>query len=178
MLDAEGKERKMTVYCVSIDGQEFKVHLNGESGMVDGQPVQVRLTSLNEAGLHLLQRGQQALELHFCPREGNVYDVRVGGCYLQARVETLAKRLQRKQEGHAEGVLTAPMPGLIVEVRVRPGDLVQTGQTLVVLESMKMQMQLRAALDGQVEAVAVAPRQQVEKGAVLVRVRPPVATIQ
>lgn len=162
----------MAVYCVSIDGQEFKVHLNGETGVVDGEPVRARLTSLNDSGLHLLHYGQQALEVHLCPRENSVYDVMVSGRYLQARVETLAKRLQRRQEASPEGALTAPMPGLIVDVRARPGDLVQAGQTLVVLESMKMQMQLRAAMDGQVESVQVEPRQQVEKGAVLVRLKP------
>lgn len=162
----------MAVYCVSIAGQEFRVHLNGETGVVDGEPVRARLTSLNDSGLHLLQRGQQAIELHLCPRESSVYDVMVGGCYLQARVETLAKRLRRKQEAGQEGVLTAPMPGLIVDVRARCGEQVQAGQTLVVLESMKMQMQLRAAIDGQVESVQVEPRQQVEKGAVLVRLKP------
>ncbi len=162
----------MAVYCVSIDGQEFKVHLNGESGVVDGEPVQARLTVLNDSGLHLLHRGQQAVELYFCPRESSLYDIMVGGCYLQARVETLARRLRHKQEEKVEGVLTAPMPGLVVDVRVRCGEQVQAGQTLVVLESMKMQMQLRAAIDGMVESVQVAPRQQVEKGAVLVRLKP------
>lgn len=163
----------MAVYCVSIDGQEFKVHLDGERGVVNGEPVQARLTSVNDSGLHLLHYGRQVLEVHLCPRESSVYDVMVGGCYLQTRVETLARRLQRKREAALEeGTLTAPMPGLIVDVRVRPGDLVQAGQTLVVLESMKMQMQLRAAMDGQVETVSVEPRQQVDKGAMLVRLKP------
>lgn len=162
----------MAVYCVSIDGQEFKVYLDGESGVVDGKPVQARLMALNDSGLHLLHRDQKAIELHLWPREASLYDITVGGCYLQARVETLTRRLRRKQEANPEGVLTAPMPGLVVDVRARCGEQVQAGQTLVVLESMKMQMQLRAATDGLVESVEVEPRQQVEKGAVLVRLKP------
>jgi 3-methylcrotonyl-CoA carboxylase alpha subunit len=64
------------------------------------------------------------------------------------------------------------MPGLIVKVGVSDGDHVEQGQTLVVLESMKMQMQLRAASSGCVTQVIVQPGQQVEKNALLVRIDP------
>jgi biotin carboxyl carrier protein len=66
--------------------------------------------------------------------------------------------------------LRAPMPGLIVETLVKEGDLVETGQIIVVEESMKMQMQLRAPLGGRVEKVAAQPGAQVEKGALLVKI--------
>lgn len=162
----------MSVYCVSIGDKEFKVHFSGNVGYVDGEPVPIQLTPLNEAGLHLLNRGSQAVELHLCSREEDTYDVLLGTQRLQARVETLAKYLRRRDEATGSNLLKAPMAGLVVEVRVREGDLVEAGQTLVVLESMKMQMQLRAAMEGRVEAVTVAPRQQVEKGVTLVRLAP------
>jgi biotin carboxyl carrier protein len=53
---------------------------------------------------------------------------------------------------------------------VKEGQKVDTGDPLVVLESMKMQMQLRSPLSGQVSKVAVCDRTQVEKGALLVQV--------
>jgi pyruvate carboxylase subunit B len=64
--------------------------------------------------------------------------------------------------------LKAPMPGLIVRVTVQPGDTVQPGQGLVVMEAMKMENELKAAAAGRVKAVLVAPGTAVEKGALLV----------
>ena len=60
------------------------------------------------------------------------------------------------------------MPGLVVENLVKEGDVVEVGKPLVVLESMKMQMEMRAPISGRVEKVAVQPKSQVDKGAVLV----------
>jgi biotin carboxyl carrier protein len=162
----------MALYCVSIDGREFKVHLSGNKGVVDGKPVHIDLTRLNDAGLHLLHRDRQAVELHLSMRDADTYDVLVDGRRVQARVETLAKRLRQRNDTASAGTLAAPMPGLVVDVLVREGDLVEAGQTLVVLESMKMQMQLRSSAAGRVESVPVQCRQQVEKGALLVRLAP------
>ena len=64
--------------------------------------------------------------------------------------------------------LVAPMPGLIVRVSVRPGDVVQPGQGLVVMEAMKMENELRTQAAGTVKSVLVEPGAAVEKGARLV----------
>jgi acetyl-CoA/propionyl-CoA carboxylase, biotin carboxylase, biotin carboxyl carrier protein len=64
--------------------------------------------------------------------------------------------------------LEAPMPGTVVQLRVQPGTAVSAGETLVVLESMKMEISIAAPRDGCVAAVHVAAGDQVERGAVLV----------
>jgi biotin carboxyl carrier protein len=60
------------------------------------------------------------------------------------------------------------MPGLIVRINVQPGDVVQPGQPLVVMEAMKMENELRSASAGVVKKVVVQPGAVVEKGTVLV----------
>ena len=67
--------------------------------------------------------------------------------------------------------LIAPMPGLLVRVNVQPGDEVQVGQPLVVMEAMKMENELRSTASGIVGSVRVQPGVAVEKGAVLVELR-------
>jgi geranyl-CoA carboxylase alpha subunit len=68
----------------------------------------------------------------------------------------------------SDGRLRAPMDGRIVAIKVAAGDKVVRGQTLVVLEAMKIQHQLKATLDACVESIAVQEGQQVANRTVLV----------
>ncbi len=70
--------------------------------------------------------------------------------------------------GHGEASLAAPMPGTVVQLRVEPGATVDAGETLVVLESMKMEISIAAPRDGVVAEVFAAAGDQVDRGAVLV----------
>jgi 3-methylcrotonyl-CoA carboxylase alpha subunit len=68
----------------------------------------------------------------------------------------------------AQGAI-APMHGMVVAVLVEPGQAVNKGQPLLVLEAMKMEHQLRAERDGVIEALQCRQGEQVSQGAVLVR---------
>jgi acetyl-CoA/propionyl-CoA carboxylase biotin carboxyl carrier protein len=70
--------------------------------------------------------------------------------------------------GAGEGSLDAPMPGTVIAVRTEPGAAVEAGETLVILESMKMEMSIQSPRDGTVESVLVAAGEQVERGSTLV----------
>lgn len=68
------------------------------------------------------------------------------------------------------GVVSAPMPGKIIKVLVEKNSKVSTGQTLIVMEAMKMEYTLKAAADGVVASVACSVGQQVTLGAVLAHI--------
>jgi propionyl-CoA carboxylase alpha chain len=70
------------------------------------------------------------------------------------------------------GGLVAPMPGIVLDVRCAPGDVVDARQTVVVLEAMKMEHHVQAPADGVVAEVCVAKGQHVENGAVLLILEP------
>jgi len=70
--------------------------------------------------------------------------------------------------GAAAGVVLAPMPGLVKAVFVAPGERVEKGARLAVLEAMKMEHTLAAGRDGVIAEVLVAPGTQVEAGAALI----------
>ena len=64
--------------------------------------------------------------------------------------------------------IVAPLPGTVISVAVKPGDVVKASDTVVLLEAMKMENSIRAGRDGKVASVNVNPGDSVLEGAVLV----------
>jgi len=71
---------------------------------------------------------------------------------------------------HAAGELTAPMPGLVRAVQVAEGESVEKGQTLLILEAMKMEIKVAAPQAGRVKSLKVKPGQTVERDQILVEI--------
>lgn len=92
----------------------------------------------------------------FC--DGDVWE-------LQAAPEPRSRR-----RGGVHESLSAPMPATVVRIPVATGDQVQRGQTVLVLEAMKMELPLRAAHDGTVTAVRCREGELVQPGATLVEI--------
>jgi propionyl-CoA carboxylase alpha chain len=126
------------------DGAEARIHAWSPAAIdaeIDGRRARARIA---RAGDRLVIQGPQGgLELELKPR------FEVPGAALIA------------------GGFVAPMPGKVIELRVRVGDRVRSGETLVVLEAMKMEHPMRATEDGTVSEVRVSQGDQVEAGAVL-----------
>lgn len=160
----------MATYRVNIGEREYVVDVTGDQVAVDGMPIQASLTPLNNGGLVLLRKDNRARELHVLPQGNSAYAVMVNGRHLIAQVEKGNGKAKKRAEQVNRGEVSAPMPGMVVDVLVKEGQQVDSGEPLVVLESMKMQMQLRSPFSGQVSRVVVGCRSQVEKGALLVQV--------
>ena len=160
----------MSNYCVSIGKREYLVKVNGTHLSLNGEPVQFDLASLNGNGLHVLRRGNQSIELYLSAQKRGVYEVLVGGRRVIAHVDPAHRIGRRHAAAKSAGDLVAPMPGVVIQVAVSEGDIVTHDQVLAVLESMKMQMQVRAPFSGRVQRVNITDGTAVEKGALLVRI--------
>jgi biotin carboxyl carrier protein len=90
--------------------------------------------------------------------DGNTYELEI-----QA-----AGRRRRPQSGHSS--LSAPMPATVIRVEVTEGVNVRRGDTLVILEAMKMELPIRASSDGIVTAVCCKPGDLVQPGTTLVEI--------
>ena len=73
-----------------------------------------------------------------------------------------------REEKAPEGSLTAPMPGKVVEIKIKKGSKIKKGDTLLILEAMKMEHVIKASGSGIVSAVSFAEGEIVDDGAVLV----------
>ncbi len=96
----------------------------------------------------------------------------VAGRRLSARVERARPSGATSVNGGGAGALVAPMAGKLLRVDARVGDVVKAGQTLAVIEAMKMENELVAPLDGVVVEVAVTAPTTIDKGALIARLEP------
>jgi len=137
-----------------------------------GAPADARLTRVGPHAWHLLLDGRSAVVTVEPLADGRVRAT-LGGHRVEVAVKD-ETALLLEQFGMAEAdtsaarEVRAPMPGLVVAVLVAPGDAVEAGQGLVVLEAMKMENELKAPAAGTVAAVHAAPGAAVGKNDLLV----------
>ncbi len=102
--------------------------------------------------------------------QGTEYSFVIQGSYRVAEVlPRLTMGAGRSDEGGEGGTLAikAPMPGIVKDVYVIPGQAVEKGERLLVLEAMKMNNEVRSPRAGEVREVAVTPGQRLNKGDVM-----------
>jgi biotin carboxyl carrier protein len=160
-------------YVVLLDGQTIEVEVDGDRvtvggqthsatmGIIAGTPLRQLLIDGRPLTLSVeaVGRGQWVLT-----PKGERWEIEV----LDERARHIRSLAGGGDHRRRPGVLKAPMPGLVVRVQVQPGEQVEAGAPLVVLEAMKMENELKAAAPGVVKAVRVTPGEAVEKGQVLV----------
>lgn len=123
-------------------------------------------------------------EVEIIEMEGDVARIEVNGTpYLveihkqsrPVKTPTLVRPVLRepqkhidKKEGGPRVEVKAPLPGIVMQVFVKPGDMVTKGQKLVMMEAMKMENEIKAENDGQIISVKVSQGQSVLQDEVLI----------
>lgn len=131
--------------------------------------------ALKERGKYLLDGVARKTEIHIESRGNSLDSLNANRRNAIAKVERGKCLRGRKTKPANNGSLTAPISGIVISVHVSPGDMVETGKGLVVLESMKMQMEMRSACAGVVDSVKVHPKTQIAKGELLIKINPHVS---
>ena len=142
---------------------------------LDGRPFDWDVQALGNGRFQVLRhRRAYTVEVLAADYATKTFSLKINGqrLHLQARdrFDQLLERLglDTATATHA-AELKAPMPGLIVDVRVAPGQVVQKGDPLLVLEAMKMENILKAPTDGTMGSINVSLRDNVTKGQVLLQ---------
>jgi acetyl/propionyl-CoA carboxylase alpha subunit len=98
------------------------------------------------------------------------------GRIIEFKVTSAEQRLRDQLRSHVHGeadALVSKMPGKVLSVKVKPGDKVEAGQTLLVIEAMKMENHMHVSHAVVVDQVHVSPQQVVEAGQLLVSFKAP-----
>jgi propionyl-CoA carboxylase alpha chain len=146
-------------------GVEYRRRRDGSFSMSrqDGvTPSTARVHAWSERWIDLEVDGRRAR--HLVTRSGERTFVQIPGGTVEL---VTVPRFGRPSSAELAGALVAPMPGVVIDVRVRVEQAVRAGDTLVVLEAMKMEHHLRAPADGVVTDLLVASGEQVAMGSLL-----------
>lgn len=158
----------MSIYYVSVGNNEYQVEINDNHYKINGEVVQATLIALKERGFFLFRKGFWKREIHVEAQGKSQYVLDTQGLHAVVKVGKNSVR-QRRTTAIAAGDLIAPMPGQVVSVHIHVGDRVEKGQLLVVMESMKMQMNMYAACTGKVTQIPVQAGMLIAKGDNLVK---------
>jgi pyruvate carboxylase subunit B len=163
-------------YVTQVEGKTFVIEVQDKEIVVDGQVHAVDLRRIELLSLYSLLIDNLSHEV-FIEEQDDKY-----GAMLEGKLYTVQVQEERAREQSAlpptlpavqgDVLVKAPMPGLVLEVLADVGQKTQAGAVLVVLESMKMRIELRCPQDGVVQAVHTAPDEHVTQEQVLVTVSP------
>ena len=162
----------MTIYYVTLGKKEYQVEINGKQYKIDGELIQAAIVALKERGKYLLDSVKRKTEIYIESQGNNQYTLNADRRHAIAKVERSSSHRVHKSNKVSSGNLTAPISGIVISVHVFPGEAVEAGQVLLVLESMKMQMEMRSACTGVVDAINVQPKMQITKGELLIKINP------
>jgi biotin carboxyl carrier protein len=165
-------------YITTIGGEEYVIEIDEESQvLVNGERYQIDFQHTPEVNVFSLLLNNRSLEGVVEERDdswqilirGELYEVQV----QDERAYRLAKARGSVTTVTGDAAIDSPMPGIIIDVPVDEGEVVGKGDTVVILESMKMENELRAPRDGIVARIFVQTGASVEKGQPLVVISDP-----
>lgn len=153
----------MRSFRVNISGNKYLVEVAG----IEQSPIQVRVNG-KAYDIEVEWQGAQA-EATVTPEIVPSYPVSEPVLPATKRPLLPPRPRLTDSERQAAAVMEAPMPGTIVEVKVRAGDVVERGDEICLLEAMKMRNSIKAARSGQIDEVLVTAGSKVAYGDLLVR---------
>jgi biotin carboxyl carrier protein len=120
--------------------------------LLNGKPLRANIATQKATGKHP--------QRHYVHWDGNTYEL------------SAAERSSSRRQGSANtpGNLNAQMPGQVIQVLVQVGDTVEAGQTLLIMEAMKMEIRVAAPKDGVVKHLSVKAGETVDRGQILVEI--------
>lgn len=123
-----------------------------------------------EHGRLNMQVGDRRLRVHVASDGLRRYVALAGQTWTVERPQPKSRGRRPGIGSQESGRLEAAMPGLVLDVLVGEGDVVDKGQTLVLLSAMKMELRIAAPVDGRVRSVNCVAGQVVERGQMLVEI--------
>jgi biotin carboxyl carrier protein len=162
------------MYTARVNDQVFDIEISDDGLIVDGKPINWDLIEIQDGYFHiLLNRQSYRAEVVEMDAAAKRFTIKVNGKHcpvvLKDKFDLLLEKMGMNVNAGAKvNHVRAPMPGLIIELKVKDGEDVKAGDTLLILEAMKMENIIKAPGDARVKSVKVSMGEGVEKNQVLI----------
>ena len=162
------------MFQANVNEKTFEIQPTLDGLVVDGQLLQWDVANLGNGNFHILHNNKsyraEVVKIDTATKSftfkinGNLHTV-----VLKSEFDLLLEKMgmNNSSAGKVNNV-KAPMPGLIVDLKVKEGDTVKQHDPLIILEAMKMENIIKAAGDAVVKSVKVKKGDSVEKNQVLI----------
>jgi biotin carboxyl carrier protein len=169
MVEPVGKAEEIDMkYVTTIEGREYLIDILDEHQVtVDGVLHQIDFMPVGDQQVYSLVVNGKSVDANVYLNDDTWQVLFQGNLYSATVEDEREKRLRAALGGrvaeHEDFHLKAPMPGMVISIPVEEGQAIRKGDVLAVLESMKMQNELRSPRDGKVIRVRIKPGDRVEQ---------------
>ncbi len=172
--DSNSKKSPMYI-AMSSTGNKFEVQLKEDGNVkINHKNSDIKIIE-NDAGFTYIQYKNKKYPIEILEKTQNKYHVLINGVSYFFSVETPFSYIRRKQLDKMKNVskkefILAPMPGKIVDILVEENATVKEGDSLVILEAMKMQNEILSHTSGKIKLIKIKTDDTVMKDEVLVEI--------
>ena len=162
------------MFQTKVNGKNFEIVKNDESFLINGEPFEWDIVKISEDYFHILYKNKSyRAEVVKADRATKTFQFKINNKIHTVEVKDKFDLLLEKM-GMTSGAsakinnIKAPMPGLVIDLKVKAGDTVKVGDPLLILEAMKMENILKSPGDGTIKNVKIKKGESVEKGQILI----------
>ncbi len=162
----------MNEYVVTLKNKRNLVKISPNSEInINGKTYHYELIELNDSTYRLLI-DQKIYDISSAKIDNNKFNISVEGFTFETLVmttlqERATKVIEQTSSVHKVKEIKAPMPGMILKFKKKDGDKVELGESVLILEAMKMENDIKAPSEGVIKNIFVSEGSAVEKGAKL-----------
>lgn len=162
----------MNEYVVTLKNKRSLIKISQNSEVViNGKIHHYELITLNNS-TYRLRIDEKFYDISSAKIDNYRFNISMEGCTFETKVMTVlqeraSKVIEQTTAAHKLKEIKAPMPGMILKLKKKKGDQIELGESILILEAMKMENDIKAPSSGLVKEIYVSEGSAVEKGAKL-----------
>jgi biotin carboxyl carrier protein len=162
------------MYKATVNSNQFDIVLDKDAIIINDLRLDWDVVEITDGYFHILHNNNSyKAEIVKIDTATSTFTLKINGriytVNLKSKFDLLLEKMGMTNSTAGKvNSIKAPMPGLIIDLRVKEGDEVKAGDTLIILEAMKMENSIKSPGEGVVKKVSVKKGDSVEKGQLLI----------